>query len=154
MAPALRIRAATRGASAVMISRCSAAYASHAAMPWSRSSTSTTPDCGPDSASRTRSRCFGRRRLDVQFVPDRGGQRLGIGDEDGRGLGVVFCLADQVRGNEARVGTGVGQNGDLGGSGFRIDAHDAFDEPLGGGHENIAGTGDHVHGVQCLVLAG
>ena len=57
MAPAFLMRGTTASASAVWISRCSAAYALAASMDWSRLSVRTMADWLPDSDVWTRSAC-------------------------------------------------------------------------------------------------
>ena len=51
----------------------------------------------------------------------------------------MLCLADEVGGHKGRLCSGVGKNGNLGSSGLRVDAHHTLDEPLGCGHEDVAG---------------
>jgi hypothetical protein len=59
----------------------------------------------------------------------------------------VLGLADQVRGDVRRVGGVVGEDGDLGRPGLGVDADQAAQQPLGGRHIDVAGPGDHVHGL-------
>ena len=73
------------------------------------------------------------------------GQRLGVGDQDAAGLGVVLGLGQEVGGHVLGVGGGVGQDHDLGGPGLRVNADHPPHRPLGGGHVDVARAGDHVH---------
>ncbi len=72
------------------------------------------------------------------------GQLDGIGHQHRGRQRIVFGLADQVGGDVHRVGAGVGEHGDLGRSGFGVDADHAAQQPLGRGDVDIAGAGDDV----------
>ena len=63
----------------------------------------------------------------------------------------MLGLADQVDGDEPRVGAGVGDDEDLGGAGLGIRPHQPGDGALGRCDEVVAGTGDDVDGVEAEV---
>ena len=65
-------------------------------------------------------------------------------DQDAGGHGVVFGLADQIGGDERRVGRVVGDDRNLGGAGLRVDGDTAADVALGGGDIDVARSGDQV----------
>ena len=69
---------------------------------------------------------------------------LARGDEDGGRQRVVLGLADQVGGDVRRVGGVVGEDRDLGRAGLGVDADPSLEEPLGGDHVDVAGTGHQV----------
>ena len=56
----------------------------------------------------------------------------------------MLGLADQVGGDEGRVGGVVGDDADLGRAVLAVDADDALQDPLRGGDVDVAGAGDHV----------
>ncbi len=87
---------------------------------------------------------LGQRHLDRQFGLDGGQQRLAVGDQHRGGARIVLGLADQVRGNVARVRAVVGKNRDLGGTGLGVDADHAAHQPLGRSDVDVAGTGDEI----------
>src|SRR5690606_36881000 len=85
-----------------------------------------------------------KRLGDALPVPGGGdlGDQLGVdgvgelgrgGHQHGGGHHVVLGLADEVGGDEPRVGRVVGEDGDLGGAGLGVDADDAAQQTLGGG---------------------
>src|SRR5690606_31553881 len=82
--------------------------------------------------------------LGVDSGVDGVGQGGRIGDQHAGGEHIVFGLADQVGGHVHRVGGGVGQHGDLGGTGLGVDTHQATAQSLGGGDVDIARAGDQV----------
>lgn len=57
----------------------------------------------------------------------------------------MLGLADEVGGQQARVGGFVGDDADFGGAGNRVNAHECGDQRLGGGHEDVARAGDLVN---------
>ena len=57
----------------------------------------------------------------------------------------MLGLADQVGRHVHRVGGVIGQNGDLGGAGFGVDADLRAAYPFGGSDVDVSGAGDHVH---------
>ena len=71
-----------------------------------------------------------------------------IGDEHGGGQLVVLGLADQVGGDEARVGGPIGDHEDLGRAGLGVDAHDPAHQPLGRGDVDVAGARDQIDRVE------
>lgn len=92
--------------------------------------------------------------LPLQFLLHRLGEVHGVGDQDGGGQRVVLGLADQVGGDVHRVGGGVGEDGDLGGAGLRVDADAALEQALGRGDPDVAGAGDHAHRTALLGAVG
>ena len=72
------------------------------------------------------------------------GQRLGVGDQHGRGQRVVLGLGDQVSGDVRRIGGLVGKDRDLGRAGLGVDADQALEQALGGDDPDVAGAGDQV----------
>ena len=101
-------------------------------------------DCGPASASVTRSRCSVVGDLHGELGVDGVGERDAVGDQHAGGDDVVLGLADQVGRDVHRVGGVVGQDGDLGGAGLGVDADLGPADPLGGGDVDVARAGDHV----------
>ncbi len=65
--------------------------------------------------------------------------------EHGRGLDIVLGLADQVGGDQLRVGAGVGCDQDLRGPGDRVDVAAPEYEPLRGRDVGVARADDLVH---------
>ena len=53
----------------------------------------------------------------------------------------MLGLADQVGRDILRIGSGVGEDRDLGRASFGVDADDALEQPLGGGNIDIARSG-------------
>ena len=88
----------------------------------------------------------------LDLAVDRICEQLRVRDEDAGGVRVVLGLADEVVGDVHRVGGLVGEDGDLGGAGLGVDAHDAAAQPLGGGDVDVAGAGDHVDGLEGLAI--
>ena len=76
------------------------------------------------------------------------GQRQAGSHQHAAGHLVVLGLADQVGGHVRGIGGVVGEDGDLGGTGFGVDADLRAAQPLGGGDVDVAGSGDHVDGRQ------
>ena len=66
------------------------------------------------------------------------------GDQHGRGVRAVLGLAEQVDGDDERVGVLVGDDQDLGRTGEQVDADLAEQLPLGLGDVGVAGTGEQV----------
>jgi hypothetical protein len=60
----------------------------------------------------------------------------------------VLGLTDQIGGDVLGVGRVIGQDCDLGGPGFGVDAHPRADQAFGGGHVDVARAGDQVNGRQ------
>ena len=90
----------------------------------------------------------------LHLLIHRAGQLRRIRDEHGSRHDVVLGLGDEVVGHLGGVGRGVGEHGDLRGTGLRVDAHHRTHEALGGGDEDVAGAGDHVDGLEPLVTVG
>ena len=67
-----------------------------------------------------------------------------VGDEQARGVLVVLGLRDQVGGQVAGVGPGVGEDADLGRAGLGVDPDDSLEEPLGRSHVDVARAGHEV----------
>ena len=67
----------------------------------------------------------------------------GCGNQHACGSLVVFGLADQVIGNQPGVGRIIGHNQNLCSASFAVDANLPAECSLGGGHENVSGSGDH-----------
>jgi hypothetical protein len=65
----------------------------------------------------------------------------------------VFGLAEQVRGDQARVGGVVGEDRDLGRPGFGVDTDHTAQQPLGRRHVDVARTGDQVDRVTTRLAA-
>ncbi|SLC69526.1 Uncharacterised protein [Mycobacteroides abscessus subsp. massiliense] len=84
------------------------------------------------------------RQLRGGLLDHRVGKCRTVGDQDAGRQHIVFGLADQVRGHMHRIGGLVGENRDLGGAGLRVDAHQRSAQPLGSGHIDVSGPGDHV----------
>ena len=72
----------------------------------------------------------------------------------------MLGLGDQVGGQVAGIGRGVGEDADLGGAGLGVDADDSLEQPLGSGDVDIArpshqvdpwtvlgAVGEHRHGL-------
>ena len=81
-------------------------------------------------------------------VDDSSGELGRVGDEHGGGELVVLGLAHEVGGDEVGVGRIVGDDEDVGGTGFGVDARHALDEPLRRGDVHVAGTGHPLHGIE------
>ena len=58
---------------------------------------------------------------------------------------VVLGLTDQIGGDVLGVGRVIGQDRDLGGPGFGVDAHPRADQALGRRDVDVARAGDHVN---------
>ena len=146
MQPALVTRSAQRRASAVMTSRCSAAYASTTAQALFEVAHQADRRLLPGQRRRDPLDVLGERRPGGRTSRVDGvGELGGVGDQDGRGQRVVLGLADQVGGDVHRVGGGIGEHGDLGRAGLGVDPDDAADQPLGRSDVDVARAGDHVH---------
>ena len=66
----------------------------------------------------------------------------------------MLRLAEQISGDERRIGTVVGNDQDLSRSRRQIDADKAEQLALGLGDVGIAGAGDHVDGVHADAAVG
>ncbi len=66
----------------------------------------------------------------------------------------MLGLAEQIGGDERRVGAVVGNDQDLGGARRQVDADQAEQLPLGLRHVRIAGAGDHVDGAHADAAVG
>ena len=102
------------------------------------------PDWLPVSAVVTRSRCLvisscAARALSTASAKSDAGR-----DKNAGGHHVVLGLADEIGGNVDRVSGVVGEDRDLGGTGFRVDADQSAAQTLGGSDIDVAGTGDEV----------
>ena len=82
--------------------------------------------------------------MKVFYVNIGGGERPVPGDQDGPGIGIVFRLRDQVRGNPFGATSG-GDDHHLGGAGVEVDRACPRDERLGSGDVAIARTDNFVH---------
>ena len=78
------------------------------------------------------------------------GQLLAVRDQHGGRHRVVLRLTNQVVGDFHRIGTLVGQHSDLGRARLGVDAHHRAAQPLGGGDEDVARAGHHIHRLQLL----
>jgi hypothetical protein len=87
----------------------------------------------------------GVRDLLAQLDIDRVRQLAAGGHQQAGGQHVVLGLGDEVGRDVGGVGGVVGEDRDLGRAGLRVDADDAAQRPLSGGHVNVARPGDHVH---------
>ena len=81
--------------------------------------------------------------VDQQLL-DPAGQLGRAGHQDRRRGRSVLGLGDEVRRDVPRVGGAVGQDGDLGGPGLRVDPDRAAHQPLGGRDVLVARAGDDV----------
>ena len=117
--------------------RCSGAYSSANASASSRSAVMTTV---PAAASERREDVATgqRRQLARDLRLDRVGQRDRGRDEQGRGVGAVLGLAEQVRRDVDGIGAVVGDDHDLGRSGGHVDGAPVQDLELGRGHPGVA----------------
>ena len=87
---------------------------------------------------------LGDLELRSQSLVDRVGQVDAGRDKNAGGHHVVLGLADEIGGNVDRVSGVVGEDRDLGGTGFRVDADQSAAQTLGGSDIDVAGTGDEV----------
>ena len=66
----------------------------------------------------------------------------------------MLGLAEQIGGNQRRIGAVVGNDQDLGGARRQVDADETEQLALGLGDIGIAGTGDHVDGTHADAAVG
>ena len=92
-----------------------------------------------------RSSPFEFGNLFLQSIPDRLGQLLAVGDQDGGSVLVMLGLTEQVSGHDSGIALPVGDNQDLAGSGHHVDAYPAEDLLLRLSHKLVAGSHDLVH---------
>ena len=89
---------------------------------------------------------FRGRHPGFQLGRHQVGEFRGVRDQDGRGHRVVLGLGDQVGGHVGGIRGGVRDDGDLGGSGLGVDAHDSPQQPFRSHHVDVPGAGDHGDG--------
>ena len=88
---------------------------------------------------------LGDLELRSQSLVDRVGQVDAGRDKNAGGHHVVLGLADEIGGNVDRVSGVVGEDRDLGGTGFSASMPTSpRHRPLGGSDIDVAGTGDEV----------
>ena len=88
---------------------------------------------------------LGTRHAVLEALLHLVGNLGGVGEQHGTGELIVLGLADEVGGQQARVGGFVGDDADFGGAGNRVNAHECGDQRLGGGNEDVARAGDLVN---------
>ena len=151
IAPALRMRAASRSGSCVSISRCSGAIASVSA---TASSSAPTRMTAPK--SRHEAAAIAPRGSVLSCAVDRAldgvGERRIVGDQDRLRGGVVLGLRQQVGGDPFGIGVSVGDDQHLGRAGDHVDADAAEHEALGRRHIGVARARRSWRPARCVAV--
>ena len=119
----MRIRAAAGSAASTSIERCSGRVAVDEGDRGVEVRREDDPPCSREGALEDVAALEARQKVAISRLDGVGEGRVGR-HEDGRRVGAVLGLRDEVRGDETRVGGAVGEDHPLRRSGREVDADD------------------------------